>query len=97
LFETGLIEPELTGEKTILQHLPEAVQQRVREKLKDILILLERWKCGPRVHNEGDAVWLFDYGEDETAKLGHGVYTKRAWLSFHAARITEWLLTSTER
>ncbi len=97
LFETGLIEPELTGEKTILQHLPAAVQQRVREKLKDILILLERWKCGPRVHNEGDSVWLFDYGEDETAKLGHGVYTKRAWLPFHAARIAEWLLTSTER
>ncbi|HLQ43347.1 MAG TPA: hypothetical protein VK137_01350, partial [Planctomycetaceae bacterium] len=91
VLEAGLTEPELMNERTILDHLPDAVRQRVQDKLKDLLILRERWRCGSRVPSDGEAAWLFDYGEEETAKLGHGVYTKRAWLPFHATRIADWL------
>lgn len=95
LLEAGTIEPEL-GSNTLLDHLPPLARDRVREKLKDFLVLLERLRCGPRVPSDGDAAWLFDYGADETEKFGHGVYTKRAWLPFHATRIADWLWRTME-
>lgn len=95
ILETGLTEPEI-GQISLLEHLPEAARIRVCEKLKEFLVLLERLRCGQRVPSDGDAVWLFDYGAEETEKLGHGVYTKRAWLPFHATRIAEWLWQTME-
>lgn len=95
LLEAGLTQPEI-GSHALLEHLPEAARVRVREKLKDFLLLLERLRCGPRVPADGDAAWLFDYGAEETEKLGHGVYTKRAWLPFHATRVADWLTRTAE-
>lgn len=96
LLETGLNQPDHNDQKTVLDHLPDSVQQRVRGRLSDLLVLLQRWRCGPRVAADGDAAWLFDYGEEETAKFGHGVYTKRTWLPFHASRIAAWLRSALE-
>lgn len=95
VLEVGVNEPEI-GQNSLLEHLPEAARVRVREKLKDFLVLLERLRCGPRVPADGDAAWLFDYGAEETEKLGHGVYTKRAWLPFHATRVADWLMRTME-
>lgn len=95
LLEAGMGEPEI-GQNPLLDPLPEAARVRVREKLKDFLFLLERLRCGQRVPSDGDAAWLFDYGADETEKFGHGVYTKRAWLPFHATRIADWLRQTLE-
>lgn len=94
--ETGLDAPEVKGPPALLDHLPQGARERAREKFHDFLCLLERLRCGQRVPSDGDAAWLFDYGADETAKFGHGVYTKRAWLPFHATRITDWLRQSLE-
>lgn len=96
LLEAGLIEPELTRSHTLLDRLPEAARARMREKFREFLMLLERLSCGQRVPSDGDAAWLFDYGADETAKFGHGVYMKRAWLPFHATRIADWLRQTME-
>ena len=74
VLEAGMTGPEI-GQNSLLERLPEAARVRVREKLKDFLVLLERLRCGQRVPSDGDAVWLFDYGAEETEKLGHGVYT----------------------
>lgn len=90
LLEAGATEPEL-GSNTLLDRLPQTARVRVREMFKEFLVLLERLRCGQRVPSDGDAAWLFDYGADETEKFGHGVYTKRAWLPFHAGRIADWL------
>lgn len=95
LLEVGMTEPEI-GNNALLEHLPEVARVRVREKFQDFLLLLERLHCGQRVAADGDAAWLFDYGENETEKLGHGVYTKRAWLPFHATRIADWLRRTME-
>lgn len=95
LLEAGATEPEF-GSNALLDHLPPSARDRVREKLKDFLVLLERLRCGQRVPSDGDAAWLFDYGADETEKFGHGVYTKRAWLPFHATRIADWLWQTME-
>ncbi len=95
VLEAGMTEPEI-GQNSLLERFPEAARARVREKFKDFLVLLERLHCGQRVPSEGDAVWLFDYGAEETEKLGHGVYTKRAWLPFHATRIADWLMRTME-
>lgn len=89
--ETGLEAPEFNGSSALLDHLPQRARERVREKFHDFLCLLERLRCGQRVPADGDAAWLFDYGADETAKFGHGVYTRRKWLPFHATRIADWL------
>ena len=96
LLESGLAEPQVSPTNLLLDRLPEAARARVREKFQEFLCLLERLRCGPRVPADGDAVWLLDYGADETEKFGHGVYTKRAWLPFHAARIAEWLRQTLE-
>lgn len=95
LLETGMTEPELSS-NALLDRLPESARGRMREKLKDFLWLLERLRCGQRVPSDGDAAWLFDYGAEETEKFGHGVYTKRAWLPFHATRIVDWLRQTME-
>lgn len=95
LLEAGMGQPAI-GQNPLLDRLPEAARVRVREKLKDFLFLLERLRCGQRVPSDGDAAWLFDYGADETEKFGHGVYTKRAWLPFHATRVTDWLRQTLE-
>lgn len=91
LLESGLVEPEITSSSVILEHLPQSVRTRIQTQLKDFLVLLERWNCGPRVHSDGNAAWLLDYGEEEKAMFGHGAYTKRSWLPFHATRIADWL------
>ncbi len=96
LLEAGLVRPNVTAQSMLLEHLPVSVRQHVQEILTDLLILRERWQCGSRVPADGDAAWLFDYGEAETARFGHGVYTKRAWLPFHATRIAQWLKQETE-
>ena len=95
LLETGLPEPEM-GSNSLLDRLPKSARARVQEKLKDFMVLLERLRCGQRVPSDGDAVWLFDYGAEETEKFGHGVYTKRAWLPFHATRVADWLRQTME-
>ncbi len=95
LLEAGVTEPQI-AQNSLLEHFPEAARVRVREKFKDFLVLLERLRCGQRVPSDGDAAWLFDYGAEETEKLGHGVYTKRAWLPFHATRTADWLMRTME-
>lgn len=95
LLEAGLGEPEIR-QNSLLDRLPDAARGLVREKLKEFLLLLERLQCGQRVPSDGDAAWLFDYGAEETEKFGHGVYTKRAWLPFHATRIANWLWQTME-
>ena len=95
LLEAGLGEPDV-NQTPLLDRLPDAARGLVREKLKDFLLLLERLRCGQRVPSDGDAAWLFDYGADETEKFGHGVYTKRAWLPFHATRVADWLRQTME-
>lgn len=96
LLESGAAQPEVSEENTWLGRLPESARARVREKFGDVLVLFERLRCGQRVHSEGDAAWLFDYGAKETEKFGHGVYTKRNWLPFHATRIAAWLQQTLE-
>ena len=95
LFETGVGEQAL-GPHALLDRLPDAARARVQEKFKDFLLLLERLRCGQRVPSDGDAAWLFDYGAEETEVFGHGVYTKRAWLPFHATRVADWLRQTME-
>lgn len=95
VLEAGMTEPGI-GKNSLLERFPEAARVRVRAKFKNFLVLLERLHCGQRVPSDGDAVWLFDYGAEETEKLGHGVYTKRAWLPFHATRIAGWLRQTME-
>lgn len=94
--ETGVTQPEVAGPQTLLDHLPETTRERVQSRLNDVLRLQQRWRCGSRVPADGNAAWLFDYGEHETEKFGHGVYTKRTWLPFHASRIADWLRIAVE-
>ena len=95
LLEANVGEPDV-GQNALFDRLPEAARVRVQEKLKEFSWLLGRLRCGPRVPSDGDAAWLLDYGADETEKFGHGVYTKRVWLPFHATRITDWLRQTLE-
>ncbi len=91
LLETDLGLPEVDTENSVIDHLLPMVRDKVRAKLNELQVLLNRWRSGPRVPSDGDAAWLFDYGTDEIALFGHGVYMKRTWLPFHATRVTEWL------
>jgi hypothetical protein len=80
--------------------LPYLLNRRTRiaeRKLVDLLQpglrrrqLLERLKFGQRVHADGSNL-LVDYADDDQsmrrALLGHGIYTRREWLVFHAEQI----------
>ena len=96
LLDAGLNVPESAADKSFLDRLPESIRSHIQERMKDLSILRARLQCGMRVPADGDAAWLFDYGANETEILGHGMYTKRAWLPFHATRIADWLQTSRE-
>ncbi|MCA9218452.1 MAG: hypothetical protein KDB27_35530, partial [Planctomycetales bacterium] len=52
--------------------------------------ILERLKIGQRIHADGVNL-LVDYPEDaqsiRSRVLGHGIYTRREWLVFHAEEI----------
>ena len=96
LLENGLVMADFTNEKSFLDRLPESIRVHIQDRMKEFSSLLARLQCGSRVPADGDAAWLFDYGADETEKLGHGMYTKRAWLPFHATRIADWLRKSWE-
>ena len=52
--------------------------------------ILERLRCGQRVHADGLNL-LVNYADDPESvrakMLGHGVYTRREWLVFHAEAI----------
>ena len=97
LLEIGLDIPQFTNDNSPLNRLPNAIRASIQNRMQDFSALLARLNCGSRIHADGDAAWLFDYGVDETEKLGHGTYTKRAWLPFHATRIAEWLSQSREK
>ena len=97
LLEIGLDIPQVTNDNSFLNRLPQPIRVSLQNRLQELSILLARLDCGSRIHADGDAAWLFDYGVDETEKLGHGTYTKRAWLPFHTTRIAEWLQKSWEK
>lgn len=97
LLEAGLDIPQFTNDNSPLNRLPKTLVAAIQNRMREFAALLARLSCGSRIHVDGDAAWLFDYGVDETEKLGHGTYTKRAWLPFHATRITEWLRQSWEK
>lgn len=60
--------------------------------------LFERLRPALRTADEGP-VWITDYGDLRGGPLahliGHGVYTKRRWMSFHARLVGEWLHDAT--
>ena len=52
--------------------------------------VLERLKSGQRLHDQGTNL-LVDYADDpkslRATMIGHGIYTRREWLVFHAEEI----------
>ncbi len=96
ILETGLDIPQFTNDNSLLDRLPEAIRSRIGDRMKELSAFRARLNCGSRIPADGDAAWLFDYGAEETQKLGHGTYTKRSWLPFHATRIADWLRKSWE-
>ena len=62
--------------------------------------LFSRLKHGQRVHDDGVNL-LVSYAQDEqslnTTLLGHGVYTRREWLVFHAEQIASRLKPNSSR
>ncbi len=96
LLETGLVMSKVSNDPSLFDHMPELIRDLIQDRLRGFSDLLARLQCGSRVPTDGDAAWLFDYGVGETEKLGHGMYTKRAWLPFHATRIADWLRQSWE-